>query len=327
MARIRTIKPEFWTDSKIVRLPFAVRLFYIGLWNFCDDSGYIEYEPIRLKMCVFPEDPIDPYLFIDLLEEAGFIEKILVEDKLFLKIIHFNFHQKISNPTPSKMIALTKKKIRMPGGLRRELAIKYGCKPGQEKEVECYYCGKKGQIWWPCLSNKTPGYWVAFSLQIDHFVTKSQEGETSLDNLVLACEECNKTKYKTNGYEYLQKILENSRELCLERKGMEKERNIFLHGAKKISSVQNEKNKKSEKKEVIKISLPLNDNNLYNVTEDQILHWLEIYPGVSVFQELQRMEEWLKNNPRRRKTNRGIKNFITGWLKRAQDNGGRSFNK
>ena len=28
MARIRTIKPEFWTDEKIVQLPFEARLLF-----------------------------------------------------------------------------------------------------------------------------------------------------------------------------------------------------------------------------------------------------------------------------------------------------------
>ena len=40
MARIRTIKPEFWTDEKVVTLPFEARLLFIGMWNFCDDEGY-----------------------------------------------------------------------------------------------------------------------------------------------------------------------------------------------------------------------------------------------------------------------------------------------
>ena len=42
MARIRTIKPEFWEDEKIGKLPIPCRLFFIGCWNFADDFGVIK---------------------------------------------------------------------------------------------------------------------------------------------------------------------------------------------------------------------------------------------------------------------------------------------
>jgi len=54
MPRIRTIKPEFWTDDKIVELSFPARLLFIGLWNFCDDWGRMEYKPKSIKLRIFP---------------------------------------------------------------------------------------------------------------------------------------------------------------------------------------------------------------------------------------------------------------------------------
>ena len=57
MARIRTIKPEFWTDKKIIRLSRDARLFFIGLWNFADDNGVLEADPLQLKAWIFPVDP------------------------------------------------------------------------------------------------------------------------------------------------------------------------------------------------------------------------------------------------------------------------------
>lgn len=39
MARIRSIKPEFWTDGTNIEHSDSVALFYIALWNFCDDEG------------------------------------------------------------------------------------------------------------------------------------------------------------------------------------------------------------------------------------------------------------------------------------------------
>ncbi len=39
MARIRSVKPEFWTDGTNLGLSDSCALFFIGLWNFCDDDG------------------------------------------------------------------------------------------------------------------------------------------------------------------------------------------------------------------------------------------------------------------------------------------------
>lgn len=56
MARIRTIKPEFWEDEKIGELPIPCRLFFIGCWNFADDFGVIKNNPVLLKSQIFPYD-------------------------------------------------------------------------------------------------------------------------------------------------------------------------------------------------------------------------------------------------------------------------------
>ena len=47
--------------------------------------------------------------------------------------------------------------------------------------------------------------------------------------------------------------------------------------------------------------------------------WRELYPGVDVLQQLRQMRAWLDANPRRRKTGRGIKNFIVTWLGKEQN--------
>ena len=56
MARIRTIKPEFWEDEKIGKLPIPCRLFFIGCWNFADDFGVIKGNAALLKSQIFPYD-------------------------------------------------------------------------------------------------------------------------------------------------------------------------------------------------------------------------------------------------------------------------------
>ncbi len=56
MARIRTIKPEFWSDEKLASLPRDCRLFFIGMWNFADDFGVAKGNPALLRSQIFPYD-------------------------------------------------------------------------------------------------------------------------------------------------------------------------------------------------------------------------------------------------------------------------------
>ncbi|MEF8755957.1 MAG: hypothetical protein V5B60_18825 [Accumulibacter sp.] len=58
MARIRTIKPEFWTSEQVMELSPLARLAFIGLWNFCDDRGVHPASPKTLKAEVFPADDV-----------------------------------------------------------------------------------------------------------------------------------------------------------------------------------------------------------------------------------------------------------------------------
>lgn len=68
------------------------------------------------------------------------------------------------------------------------------------------------------------------------------------------------------------------------------------------------------------ISLPLvTGSGSFDVTIDYLNSLRTLYPAVDVEQELRKMYAWLDSNPKNRKTERGIKRFITGWLGRAQD--------
>ncbi|WP_368270891.1 hypothetical protein [Enterocloster lavalensis] len=71
--------------------------------------------------------------------------------------------------------------------------------------------------------------------------------------------------------------------------------------------------------EPVIISLPLNNKTKHNVYQKDIDYWKELYPAIDVEQELKNMLGWLDSNPANRKTPRGIKRFINGWLARAQN--------
>jgi len=93
------IKPEFWEDDRICSLPFQTRLFYIALWNFADDEGYIEQREAWLKAKCFPYDDADIRRMIDELSNIGRLET----SNEILKITNFLKHQRIDRPKPSDL--------------------------------------------------------------------------------------------------------------------------------------------------------------------------------------------------------------------------------
>ena len=110
--------------------------------------------------------------------------------------------------------------------------------------------------------------------------------------------------------------------------------NINVTGVKRIGNVEKEIEKQIEKEieqdticpEVITsrpevfISLPLvTGSGSFDVTLDYLNSLRNLYPAIDVEQEFRKMYAWLDSNPKNRKTERGIKRFITGWLGRAQD--------
>ena len=67
------------------------------------------------------------------------------------------------------------------------------------------------------------------------------------------------------------------------------------------------------------IKLPLINGDDYLVTKEYVKELKELYPAVDVEQALRSMRGWLDSNPKNKKTPRGIKRFITGWISRDQD--------
>ncbi len=76
MAKIRGVKPEYWTDEAIVELSIPARLLFIGLWNYACDNGHLDDKPKQIKMRLFPADDIDVDLLLSELEEHGRITRV-----------------------------------------------------------------------------------------------------------------------------------------------------------------------------------------------------------------------------------------------------------
>lgn len=97
MARIRTIKPEFFTSEDIVCLSPLARLLYIALWCEADKEGRLAWKPRTFKMRYLPADDCDAAALCAELLAAKLV--ILYGDGLAL-IPAFKAHQHI-NPRES----------------------------------------------------------------------------------------------------------------------------------------------------------------------------------------------------------------------------------
>ena len=58
MARMRTIKPEFWDSPSTAQADLAVRLTYLAMWNWADDSGHGTANLKELEAFAFPNDEV-----------------------------------------------------------------------------------------------------------------------------------------------------------------------------------------------------------------------------------------------------------------------------
>ena len=133
MARIRTIKPEFFTSEDIVSLsPFA-RLLYIALWCEADREGRFSWKPNTFKMRYLPGDTLDIDALARELVASGLVK--LYGDSLAY-IPEFSKHQHV-NPREAASILPApnenKKKARVSDASARDSDAHVG-KEGKGKE-------------------------------------------------------------------------------------------------------------------------------------------------------------------------------------------------
>ncbi|WP_239442683.1 DnaT-like ssDNA-binding domain-containing protein [Providencia rettgeri] len=106
MARIRTIKPTFWTDEDMADISEAACLLAIGLLNYADDEGYFNANPKLIKAAVFPirETSGSIPVLLQELSNCGYISLFSAQDgKRYGLINNFTKHQVVNKKTPSKI--------------------------------------------------------------------------------------------------------------------------------------------------------------------------------------------------------------------------------
>lgn len=101
MARIRSIKPEYWTAEQVMELSLSARLLFIGLWNFCDDAGIHPAKVKTLKAEVFPSDDLTSTDIRRMIDECiiqGLVVEYESEGEMYWQVTGWH-HQKIDRPS------------------------------------------------------------------------------------------------------------------------------------------------------------------------------------------------------------------------------------
>jgi hypothetical protein len=109
MARIRTIKPEFWTHEGLNALPEATHLLAAALLNYADDEGYFNANPALIKAACSPlrEPSVSIQDSLRRLAKTGYLQFAQGPDgRRYGRIVNFDEHQRVNRPTPSKISAL-----------------------------------------------------------------------------------------------------------------------------------------------------------------------------------------------------------------------------
>lgn len=114
-------------------LPAAARLFYIGLWNVADDSGWFTWSPSQIGAVLFPYEPTkrrerDIGLWADKLRERG---RLVLHDCGCAQIPTLSRHQRVTGKQSFigrdahiKHLALTDKQSPLSGSPVTERNVK-----------------------------------------------------------------------------------------------------------------------------------------------------------------------------------------------------------
>jgi hypothetical protein len=106
VARIRTIKPEFFSNPKMARVPIEARYLFSGLWTQSDDEGRLWDSPKAICGAIFPHDEKVTEKIVEKwlsdLAELGSIIRYEVDGVRYICVPAWEEHQKISHARPSQ---------------------------------------------------------------------------------------------------------------------------------------------------------------------------------------------------------------------------------
>lgn len=109
MARIRTVKPEFFQHDGLSTLSIAHRYLFIGLWTQADREGRMSDRPGRLRIAIMPYEPLTDEQFDAMLWDLAehrerFIVRYEADGERFIAVRSFAMHQRPHPRDPESRI-------------------------------------------------------------------------------------------------------------------------------------------------------------------------------------------------------------------------------
>jgi hypothetical protein len=104
VARIRSIKPDFFQSEKIAALPLSARILFVGMWTHADDNGVMVDNEKLINAAVWPleDDPLETLRRTreDLrrLSSVHLIARYVTENRNLIFIAGWDEHQRVSHP-------------------------------------------------------------------------------------------------------------------------------------------------------------------------------------------------------------------------------------
>lgn len=94
MPRIRSLKYEYFINEDLAQTSLQARLLGLGLTTLADREGRLEDRPLRIKVMLFPYDDVRVDDALNELQSVGFLQRYIVNNQRFIRIVNFLKHQK-----------------------------------------------------------------------------------------------------------------------------------------------------------------------------------------------------------------------------------------
>ena len=159
MARIRTVKPDFFRHEKLQDLEVAhpgkyIMLTFEGLWTLCDSKGKFLFKPRTIKLDVLPFIPFNMEETLGVLEKEGFIETYEVEGEKYGRIPSFLDHQRITGKEATEGEKYPDPIVKQKGSNRETPEKHPGAQEGKGKEgngIASEDAGNKRDLLWEAM--------------------------------------------------------------------------------------------------------------------------------------------------------------------------------
>ncbi|MCD6449881.1 MAG: hypothetical protein J7L34_05170 [Thermotogaceae bacterium] len=306
MARIRTIKPDFFIDDKIGSLSFEARLCFIGLWCLADDYGTINMHPLAIKGQLFPFNPeVDIEKCLEELEKLELIIRYGPNNR-YIFIKNFLKHQQINRPSKHRQAPPPEE---------------FGINSDNYETVSEDSLNTHGKLTENSLS--THGALTEHSVmekEKEKEMEMEKEKEREKENIKYSCSVSSANADETRTTTSNSPPLEETP--SFENQKQEDEKKQKLPKGLILSSLRKSPKESHYQEENIVIRLPIKGDKSYKevlLTHEFVNELEELFPAVDVQACLKKMYAWLCANEKRQKTKQGIKKFITTWLSKEQD--------